>query len=271
MRKLLLSSVVFMLIISLCACSFSVSTANFQNLKMASSIDEDSMEPIAVTDVFSPTTPVIYLTGTLKNSPDDTVIKAEWRYVENEPAVDIDSAESVTKDINTDFQFNISIPDNGWPIGKYEVKLYINDEAEKTVSFEVADEEVADEVITTETTAQASVKNASFNNLKMASIIDENTYLPITLTDTFAQDAPIIYLTGSINNAETGTLIRAEWRYIEDDPAFDIDSVTLTTEEENTDFQFNLSIPNDGWPAGKYEVKLLINDVYKVSVPFSVS
>ncbi|MEI6579253.1 MAG: hypothetical protein WCN92_07285 [Eubacteriales bacterium] len=97
MKKILVLCMTFSLVLSLCACSFKFSTANFQNLVMASEINEDTFKPITATNTFSTTSPVVYLTGTLKNAMEGTVIKATWRYIENDPASDIDSATYTVK------------------------------------------------------------------------------------------------------------------------------------------------------------------------------
>jgi hypothetical protein len=142
LKKIILFGVGIILVLSLCACSFSVSTANFKNLIMASEINEETFEPISATKSFTPTTPIIFLTGTIKNAPDGTVVKAEWLYVEDDSAVEIDSWEKEFENSTSDFQCNLSIPDNGWPTGKYEIKMYINDKYETTVDFRVVDEKM---------------------------------------------------------------------------------------------------------------------------------
>lgn len=116
----------------------------------------------------------------------------------------------------------------------------------------------------------ASFTTANFKNLQMASEVDEATNQPLTKTDTFHADSPMIYLTGSIANAVVGSKIKAEWLYVEGTSPVDIDSTELELKEINTDFAFSLSKPDKGWPAGKYEVKLSIGDEYKQSVPFTV-
>lgn len=127
----LLIGVVFMLMVS---CSFT--TANFSDLQMASEIDEDN-NPVVPVDSFTVDSPVIYVTGTLNNAPEGTVIKAEWVYVEEEPPIYIDSVELEAVEITTSFNFNFTKPDNGWPVGKYEVRLYIDNEQEEIMTFHV--------------------------------------------------------------------------------------------------------------------------------------
>ncbi len=120
-------------ILALAACSFSASTANMTDAKMAT--DEDGEHP---TKVFSPKG-TFYCVGHLKNAPEDTTIKAVWI------ASDIKGVKPNTKikEVSAKggsglFRFNLS-NDGPWPTGKYEVDLYLNDAKKPTkkLAFEV--------------------------------------------------------------------------------------------------------------------------------------
>ena len=137
MKKIPLISFVLFLIIVINACSFSITTANFTNIQVATQVDS-SNRPIKTTNVLATDSEMIYVTGTLKNAPEGTVIKALWIYhTESDESIDIDSASLDIKDSTTDFSFSLSIPDSGWPIGKYEVKLFIDEKYKQSVYFEV--------------------------------------------------------------------------------------------------------------------------------------
>ena len=47
-----------------------------------------------------------------------------------EPTLDLDGDTE-------DGEFNFSKPDNGWPVGKYRVEIYVNDKLADTVKFTV--------------------------------------------------------------------------------------------------------------------------------------
>lgn len=126
-----------MAIMTLSACSVSFTTANFQDLQMASEVDKNSNKPVTVTSTFQTTTPVIYLTGVIKNAPDGTVISGEWYYNDNDPAVKIDTSTLGLTQTDTQFEFELSKPTKGWPKGNYEVKLYIDEQYSTSVPFEV--------------------------------------------------------------------------------------------------------------------------------------
>jgi hypothetical protein len=115
-----------------CSCEASFTTAKFDNLRMAKIEDDE----IVFTNTFEINTDMIYLTGVLRNNPGDTEIKGEWYYLEGEE-IFIDSATMIIREVTSDFNFSLSIPDAGWPAGKYEVRVYIDKKLQESINFEV--------------------------------------------------------------------------------------------------------------------------------------
>lgn len=119
------------LALAVLACSFSASTANLENARMAR--DQDGNQP---TDVFSPEE-TFYCVADLQNAPDDTKVKASWTAVEvdgTDPNTFIDEAEVTSGSGALYFELSNNGP---WPAGKYKVDLYLNDELDQTLEFEV--------------------------------------------------------------------------------------------------------------------------------------
>ena len=119
--------------LSMPACSFSVSTANISDAKMAS--DEEGNNP---TKVFSPND-TFYCVWELRNAPEDTTLKAVWTAVDVEgedPNTKIDEVSATGG--SGQFVFNLT-PTTSWPTGEYKVDLYLNDEEEpaRTLEFRV--------------------------------------------------------------------------------------------------------------------------------------
>ncbi len=133
MKKMISVSLMILLAIAVSSCSFT--TANLADLTMASSVQDNL--PVDVTNVFTATSPVIYAAGTLKNAPEGTALTAELYYLETDPETYIDSSTLNSVDVNTSFTFSLSIPDNGWPAGDYEVRFFIDDKPSSTLSFSV--------------------------------------------------------------------------------------------------------------------------------------
>jgi len=113
------------------ACGFSVSTASIDDAWMAA--DEEGSQR---TTAF-PQDATFYAIVDLANAPDDTTVRAAWTAVEVEgtdPDTAIDETELTTGSGNLVFQLN---NENLWPAGRYKVDLYLNDELDRTLEFEV--------------------------------------------------------------------------------------------------------------------------------------
>lgn len=121
----------FSLLLVMVACSFSASTANIKDVKMARDYNgNDPTTTFAQDEVF-------YCLVELANAPDDTVIKASWVAVDvegAEPNTFIDETELSTGSGTVHFELS----NNGlWPLGKYAVQLYLNGELDQSVEFTV--------------------------------------------------------------------------------------------------------------------------------------
>jgi len=113
------------------SCGFSVSTANISDAWMAA--DEEGSQR---TTTFAQDA-TFYAIVDLANAPDDTTVKAAWTAVEVEgtdPNTFIDETELTTGDGN--LVFNLT-NNNLWPVGHYKVDLYLNEELDRTLEFDV--------------------------------------------------------------------------------------------------------------------------------------
>jgi hypothetical protein len=114
-----------------------LSTASLSEATMAENVNED-LSPLNATDVFNIDAPEIHCSVKLSNAPVDTEVKGEWIYVEGEGEnVEnylIDSTILITEGTRY-LDFSLSIPDNGWPIGEYELVLSINGKEKMSVPF----------------------------------------------------------------------------------------------------------------------------------------
>jgi hypothetical protein len=129
--RLQIGLAIALVMLTILACGFNVSTANIKEANTARDYDGTQL-----TTVFAPDE-TFYCIATLANAPDDTTVKAAWTAVEAEgvePNFFIDEAE-LTSGSNT-LHFELS-NDNLWPEGKYKVDLYLNGELERTLEFEV--------------------------------------------------------------------------------------------------------------------------------------
>jgi hypothetical protein len=258
-----------LLVLALSACSFSTSTANISDAKMAT--DKDGKNP---TKTFSPDD-TFYCLARLNNAPEDTTVRAVWTAVKVEgakPNTKIDEAEA--KGGSSQLQFNLTNNDP-WATGKYEVQLYLNDAKKptKTLSFEVrggGDSAKKDESPAAEGTskdepakkdeppaAKTSASTASLSDVRMATDGDgKHPTVVFSPKDTF-------YCVGNLENAPDNTTVTTLWI------ASDVDGLKPNTKLKQISdkggsgpFQFELSA--DGpWPKGKYVVALYLNDANK--------
>lgn len=119
------------LLLASIACGFSASTANFKDTFLTR--NPESNEP---TTVFAQNE-VFYAIVDLANAPDDTVVRTVWYVVEAEGIEGeflIDETEVTTGDGRITFDLT---PEAQWPVGSYKVELYLNDELEETLEFQV--------------------------------------------------------------------------------------------------------------------------------------
>jgi len=131
MKKTQFGFVISMLILTVFACSFNVTTANFNSAQMAT--DPQAENPATT---FSPQD-TFYAVIDLDNAPDDTNVRAEWYAVDVEgedPNTKIDQAQLTTGSNQLHFKLENTSP---WPKGDYKVDLFINDKLEQTLEFQV--------------------------------------------------------------------------------------------------------------------------------------
>lgn len=123
--------VIAVLVLAMLACEFSAGTANIANAQMAR--DPEGNDP---TSVFSPEEN-FYCVLQLANAPDDTSVKAVWTAVDvagADPDTQLYESEFTTGSGSVYFELYNASP---WPAGQYKVDLYMNDELDRTLKFQV--------------------------------------------------------------------------------------------------------------------------------------
>jgi hypothetical protein len=121
------------LMLAALACNFSASTANITNAHMATD-ESDTTQ----TTVYAPDTATFFCFYDLNNAAEDTVVKGVWTLVSAEgydSNSEIDSAEITGSDDS--YYFSLDRAAEEWPVGKYKIDLYINNNLVETVEFQV--------------------------------------------------------------------------------------------------------------------------------------
>ncbi len=110
--------------------------------------------------------------------------------------------------------------------------------------------------------------NGPIYNVHTASSIDSETLEPLVETNTFSTSTTEVFITFSTRDFELGTVIQADWYYV--DLETYIDSSVLNIVYDEQDNYVSLVRPNDGWPVGEYQVDFFAGDDYIVSVFFTI-
>ena len=115
------------------ACSFNVSTATPENVKMCVEVPENQT-CASDTAQFNTTTPKVFVTSDLKYAPEGTKVKIDWKYLGGDTvkASDLASIDLVTKS-NTNFVASY-LNLNGLPEGNYEVVISLDTDNSKPIS-----------------------------------------------------------------------------------------------------------------------------------------
>lgn len=97
--------------------------------------------------------------------------------------------------------------------------------------------------------------------------------IPIAVQDEFATTAPAIHLVAVMSDVAKAARVKAVWMSVNaiEVPNFAIDSTEVVANEPESRLHFQLSRPNNGWPAGDYQVLLYVDDTFVTSVPFKVA
>ncbi len=121
------------------ACSFSFSTANFDDAFMAEDADGNQRTTsYGQGDIF-------YAIVDLANAPEDTVVRAVWFAVnaEGEAAnTQIDDVSSTSGAARLTFNLTNAV-NMLWPAGEYRVDLYLNGEFQSSLEFQVVGTQAA--------------------------------------------------------------------------------------------------------------------------------
>lgn len=156
--------------------SFSFSTASISDVETAEDVNSD-LEPVNKTSEFKTNQEKIYVTLKFSNAPSDTKLKAEWYYIEEEEKI-----ASYTKKVDGSGRaaFHLTKPDDGWPTGSYEVRLFIDGEKADNASFSIKQSKIS-----------LNPKTDLLTNEDLPSAFSENKEIGWKVTDTEISGIPV--------------------------------------------------------------------------------
>ncbi|MDO9510604.1 MAG: hypothetical protein Q7J34_02490 [Bacteroidales bacterium] len=116
-----------------------------------------------------------------------------------------------------------------------------------------------------------NVTTANLSDIKMCEQLDGKLCAADQIV--FTTNAAELYLSCKLNNAPAETKVKFSWFFLGEEKVF-IDEVALTTDGSQTQYELHssLSKPNNGWPAGNYEVIITIdaNEASSITKLFSI-
>jgi len=243
-----------------CSGEVSFTTAKLTEATMCLGVDSES-KPVNPTDAFGVNTPEIFCSVKLSNAPADTEVLSEWVYIKGEVAGVTDYVID-TLPLNAEgtqyLQFSMERPDDGWPIGEYELNLYIDGKDAVSLPFTVS-------------ATAATPGGASLSEVTMALNVDAGAQ-PLDPTSVFQSDTPAIFCSVAVS-APAGTEVLSEWYYVGGEWQGATNQLIGTVPYTVQGPQYvalYLTVPDGGWWVGQYQVKLYLNGVLQDAVPFSV-
>ena len=233
-------------------------TASFSEATTCKGIDQQTKRPVEKTSVFYTDTLTIYCSVKVSNAPPETKATAVWIYIQGE-AEDLQNYEfskySLMGSGTTYLSFSINIPNDGWPVGDYAVKLLLNEEEQLTVPFKVEAAPIVPD------------ESAYLSEATTCRNIDTETAEPIEKTTVFTTDTPVIYCSVKLSNASPNTEVKAQWIYVTENTVLHED---VSKDNENGYLAFHLQSSENGLALGDYTVRLFLNGQLKFQVHFKV-
>jgi len=122
------------LVISLAA-TVHAADPSYSEIVVSDSVDGNQM------NVFTRTTPKIYVHAKLKDVPTGTTLTGKWIAEKTDvapPNFEIDAVDLTTSILTNEANFSLSKPTQGWPAGDYRVELLISGKLAQTAHFKIA-------------------------------------------------------------------------------------------------------------------------------------
>lgn len=235
------------------ACEFSFSSASVDNVRLA----RDEAGQQAITQ-FEPTD-TFYLVGDLSNAPSDTKLKAVWTAVAVEgvdPNTVIEERELTAP--SGPFWFSLSQETGIWPAGRYKAELYLNDELNQSLEFQVLAPEPQVQPTAPPQPAAPTAPPASADQPGLSGIftaLDEGGQQP---TSSFAQ-ADKIYTIFTLSAGASGASVKGTLTASAVDgiaPNTQITEIEQVFPNGQNTFWFENTRP---WPKGRYRIDVALN------------
>lgn len=135
MRRLTLSLLSIVLVLAGCEADFHLTIAKLSDPAMSTAVDANSQAPLEKATIFSADVKKLYATVQVKNAPADTKVRAVFSYLEGK-RLQI-AEDTIAAEGSRYLSFSLNPPESGWPVGRYEVEFYLNNEMKEKTGFSV--------------------------------------------------------------------------------------------------------------------------------------
>ena len=254
-RAIILITVLFAAMFPSFACQ---ANPPIEQAVMCSEINKDGSPKLPAVS-FSPDVQTVYCSVKLASVSNTSTVRGEW-YI-------VDSAEANLKEyfaggesINADKPFVVFAfvrADQLLPVGDYEVRLTYDNKQLLVVPFKVQGE--------------ATGADVKLSEAVICSSIDTSTDQPLDRWDTVPDNAGIVFCSIKVTGADFGTVIMAQWMLLKDGKETD-NVIPGSTRVEGRKY-VSFSIQTAGGKKliqGDYQLRLLVNGIPQVTVPFKV-
>ncbi len=233
------------------------SNITLTNVTIASEVDEMTYEPITKQDVFSPDSEVVYLVGNFSGAiAKETELTMHIIYLETGEYVG--SASAIAGYSSGPFMFNITRPNNGFPVGKYQFTVTVGEEELEELAVAFFTVEGSENGETGNANSAAHAGNVELTDVAIASEIDPETLAPLTVQDVFSPDAEVVYLTGNYSGAiPNETVLTMEVVYLDEN--ISLGTINSGARDSFGPFEFHVTKPDNGFPKGDYKF-IIINE-----------
>lgn len=135
MRRLVLLLAVMTLALAGCESPLQLTTTGLSEPAISTAVDLNTKAPLEKATIFPSDTKTLYATVRVKNAPADTGVKVVFYYLEGNRQQIAEDTVKVEGSRYLSYAFNP--PENGWPVGRYEVEFVLDGEVEEQTGFSV--------------------------------------------------------------------------------------------------------------------------------------
>jgi hypothetical protein len=208
---------------------------------------------------FSPDVKTIYCSVKLASVASSSTVRGEWYIVKSEAAgiKEYAAGGETVKAERPYLVFAFERAEQLLPVGDYEIRLTYDNRQRLVVPFKIQGE-----VTDTSTKLSDGI---------ICSSIDTSTDRPLDKWETVPDNARVVFCSAKVTGADFGTVIKASWMLLKDGKETS-NVIQASTRVEGRKY-VSFSIQTAGGKKllkGDYQVKLFVNDIAQVTVPFKV-